>query len=62
MITRVKKKSITAMQPGKSTPAEVKTFNVSTVMAQFKNPMKNATGDSVLGASHDFRSVGSAAI
>ena len=55
------KKSEIATQPGKSTPAVVMTFSVSTVMTQLIQPMTNTRDDSVDGASHDLRSVGSPA-
>ena len=55
-------RSATKIAPGKSTPAVVvKCLSVSSVMAQFMKPMKKTRGDSVLGASHDFRMVGRAA-
>jgi len=55
-------KSVTAIQPGKRTPAVVKAFSVKIVMKQFNEPMMKTRGDSVVGASHDLRNVGSAAI
>ena len=54
-------KSVTTMQPGKSTPAVVQTFNVKIVMAQFREPSMKVLADSLEGASHDLRKVGSAA-
>src|ERR1700722_9662059 len=55
-------RSATKIHPGKSTPAVVNFVNVSSVIAQLVEPKKKSRGDSVLGASHDFRIVGSAAI
>ena len=49
------------MQPGKSTPAVVQTFNVKIVITQFRHPSMNVRADSDEGASHDFRRVGRAA-
>jgi len=42
---------------GKSTPAVVTFVSVSNVIAQFVDPKKKSRGDSVRGASHDFRIV-----
>jgi hypothetical protein len=53
--------SVTMTHPGKSAPAVVMTFSVKIVMVQLKAPKMKTRGDSVDGASHDLRSVGSPA-
>ena len=61
MIKTASTKSVTTMHPGKRAPSVVNTLRVKIVMPQLRQPITKAHGDSVLGASQDFRTVGSAA-